>query len=241
MRPTVLLFDVDGTLVTTGGAGRRAIERAFEQQFGRADAFRHVRFDGMTDRAITRAGLEAIAVTPTEALIDTFLERYVSYLEAEVLGTDPAAYRVHRGMREAVEAGLALGMAVGLGTGNIREGARVKLERVGLHRYFAFGGFGDDHELRPELLRAGAHRGAQRLGVALEEARVVVIGDTPKDVAAAQAIGAECVGVGTGNWAPARLLEHGATAAFDDLAAPGALTALLGLGRARPPARDVVP
>ena len=230
MRPTVLLFDIDGTLVTTGGAGRRAIERAFGAIFGRPDACNHVAFDGMTDRAIARAGLEAISVEPTEETIDAFLARYVACLEAEVQTADASRYRVHAGMNDAIAAGLKRGMAVGLGTGNIREGARVKLERVGIFHRFAFGGFGDDHELRAELIRVGARRGVERLGVERESARVVVIGDTPKDVAAAVAIGAECVGVGTGSWSADRLLEHGATAAFENLAAPGALAAVLGPG-----------
>jgi phosphoglycolate phosphatase len=228
MRPTVLLFDIDGTLITTAGAGRRAMELAFETLFERADALDHVSLEGMTDRAIARAGLVAISVEPTEETIDGFLARYVGCLATEVQAADLSRFRVHRGMAEAITAGFAHGMAVGLGTGNIRAGARVKLERVGIFEHFSFGGFGDDHELRPELIRAGAQRGAEKLGVALEAARVVVIGDTPKDIAAAQAIGAESVGVGTGNWKAERLLEHGATHAFEDLSAPGALAAVLG-------------
>jgi phosphoglycolate phosphatase-like HAD superfamily hydrolase len=97
-----------------------------------------------------------------------------------------------------------------------------------VYEEFAFGGFGSDAEDRTELLRHGAERGAKHLGVALAECRVVVIGDTPKDVAAAQGIGAECVGVGTGTYTPQELLECGATAAFPSLSAPGALAALLG-------------
>ncbi|MEW5741374.1 MAG: HAD hydrolase-like protein [Myxococcota bacterium] len=227
-RPTVLLFDIDGTLVTTGGAGRRALERAFEVFHGRADACSHFPFDGMTDRAIVRQGLTAIDVEPTEAAIDSLLSRYVAVLEEEVARVDASRYRVHAGMEEAVKAGLAAGMAVGLGTGNIREGARVKLERVALFQHFAFGGFGDDDESRPALIRRGAERGAARLGVGLFEARVVVIGDTPKDVAAAQAMGAQSIGVATGNWSVQQLLDSGATWAFPTLAAPGALDVLLG-------------
>jgi phosphoglycolate phosphatase-like HAD superfamily hydrolase len=227
MRPTVLLFDIDGTLVTTGGAGRRALERAFERFYGRPDACAHFPFDGMTDRAIARQGLTAIGVEPTEAVIDDLLSRYVAVLEDEVARVEAARYRVHAGMTEAVLAGLDAGHAVGLGTGNIREGARVKLQRVDLYRHFAFGGFGDDHESRPELIRRGAERGAQRLGVTLAEARVVVIGDTPKDVAAAQAMGAQSIGVATGNWSVAQLIDSGATWAFPTLAADGALTAVL--------------
>lgn len=227
-RPTVLLFDIDGTLVTTGGAGRRAIERAFEVVYNRKDACSHFPFDGMTDRAIVRGGLTAIGVDATDAAIDDMLSRYVAVLEDEVARTEDARYRVHAGMREAVLAGLDAGMAVGLGTGNIREGARVKLERVRIYQHFAFGGFGDDHESRPELIRRGAQRGAERLSVPLTEARVVVIGDTPKDIAAAQAMGAESIGVATGNWSVGQLLTSGATWAFPDLSAEGALDAVLG-------------
>jgi phosphoglycolate phosphatase len=223
----VLLFDVDGTLVTTGGAGRRAIERAFETLHGRRDATHSFGFDGMTDRAIVRQGLTAIGQAVSEARIDELLAAYLALLEEEVARAEAARYRVHSGMREAVAAGLAAGMAVGLGTGNVERGARVKLARVGLSEQFAFGGFGDDHEVRAELIRSGATRGAARLGVALAEARVVVIGDTPRDVDAAQAIGAESMAVGTGHWTAEQLAAHGATFAFADLTHPAALDALL--------------
>lgn len=228
MKPTILLFDIDGTLVTTGGVGHRALERAFEQVYGRSDAFAHTRFDGMTDRAIVRRGLEAIGRTPTEAAIDAALPVYLEVLAEEVARADPRRYRVHPGMTEAVDAALQRGMAVGLGTGNIKEGARLKLARVGLYERFAFGGFGCDHEDRTELVRRGALRGAQALGLPLEQCRVVVIGDTPKDVTAAMGIGAECIGVGTGSFSPAQLLACGAAHAFVTLAEPGALEAVLG-------------
>src|SRR5687767_5274768 len=98
-----------------------------------------------------------------------------------------ARYRVHAGIRESLDhlAGLTE-VALGLGTGNIREGARLKLERVDIYSPFAFGGFGCDHEDRVQLIRRGAERGAQKLGLPMSECRVVVIGDTPKDVAAAK-------------------------------------------------------
>lgn len=227
MRPLVLLFDVDGTLVDTGGAGRRAVEAAFAEAHGRPDACRGFSFDGMTDRAIARLGLEAVGVRPDDAAIDALLATYLGHLAREVAATAADAYRVHAGMREAVQAATARGAAVGLGTGNVEAGARLKLGRVGLSDAFAFGGFGDDHELRPELIRVGAQRGAQRLGVRVEAARVVVIGDTPKDIAAAQALGAECVAVATGAWRVEQLAAAGATWAFPALDAPGALAALL--------------
>lgn len=228
MKPTVLLFDIDGTLITTGGAGRRAITRAFETVYGRPDACDDFSFSGMTDRAIVRLGLDAIGVTVSSATIDEVIGSYLRLLDEEVARVDEAKYRVHRGMHEAIAAGHSNGCAVGLGTGNVQRGAITKLRRVGLHDRFDFGGFGDDHELRPELIRRGAERGAARLGKPLEAVRVVVIGDTPKDVDAARAIGAECVAVATGDHSLEALEQAGATRAFPDLSAAGALESLLG-------------
>jgi phosphoglycolate phosphatase-like HAD superfamily hydrolase len=232
MQPTVLLFDVDGTLVTTGGVGRRALEIAFERSFGRRDACRTFRLDGMTDRAIVRAGMRAIAVEPTEALIDQVLVDYLLVLAEEVAAASDATYRLHAGMAATLDAAaICRDVAVGLGTGNIREGARIKLQRVGIYDRFPFGGFGCDAEDRTELIRRGAERGAARLGAGAAECRVVIIGDTPRDVAAAQAIGAESVGVGTGSFSAEQLLAAGATHAFPNLAAPGAAEAVLGEAR----------
>ncbi len=232
MRPTVLLFDVDGTLVTTGGVGRRALEIAFERSFGRRDACRSFRLDGMTDRAIVRTGMRAIDVEPIEALIDQVLVDYLMVLAEEVAAAPDVTYRLHAGMAETIDAaGARSHVALGLGTGNIREGARVKLERVGIYERFAFGGFGCDAEDRTALIRRGAERGASLLGAPIEECRVVVIGDTPKDVAAAQAIGAECIGVGTGSFSAEQLVAAGATRAFANLASPGAMEAVLGVLR----------
>jgi phosphoglycolate phosphatase-like HAD superfamily hydrolase len=229
MKPTVLLFDVDGTLITTGGVGRRAIEKTFEKLFSRADACTLFRFDGMTDRAIVRQGLAAIGEACTDKAIDAVLAVYLDVLAAEVTAADLARYRVHPGMERAIDGAHELGMAVGLGTGNVKDGARLKLERVNLFARFNFGGFGCDHEQRVELIRCGAQRGADALGAPLSACRVVVIGDTPKDVAAAQGIGAESVGVGTGSFSPQQLKESGATHAFEHLDAPGAIEAVLGV------------
>ncbi len=227
MTPTVLLFDIDGTLLATGGVGRRALNRAFEGLHGHRGAFATLRMDGMTDRAIVRSGLAAVGLPSSDEAIEAVLERYLALLEQEVADAEPSTYRVHVGMERAVDEAHARGMAVGLGTGNVKEGARLKLERVKLFDRFAFGGFGCDHEDRVELIRRGASRGAAHLGISLQRCRVVVIGDTPKDVAAAKGIGAECIGVATGAFSCAQLLEAGAHRAFDHLAAAGALEALL--------------
>lgn len=229
MQPTVLLYDIDGTLVTTGGVGRRALELTFQKLHGRADACSHFPFAGMTDRAIARGGLTAIGVDPSDENIDLLLAAYIELLREGVRQSDPEKYRVHPGVRESLSEALGReGFAVGLGTGNIRPGAQVKLEHVGLFENFSFGGFGCDAEDRAALIRCGAERGAERLKVPLSECRVVVIGDTPKDVAAAKAMGAESVGVGTGGFSADELRACGATHAFKTLADPGALRALMG-------------
>lgn len=226
MRPTVLLFDIDGTLLTTGHAGRRAMERTFAR-YGSADACRF-RFDGMTDKQIARQALTTLGIEPTEDAIMASLATYLELLEDEVRRVDAANYRLHDGIVEALRAARERELGIGLGTGNLVEGARIKLSRVGVYEEFAFGGFGSDAEDRTELLRHGAERGARHVGAPLAACRVVVIGDTPKDVAAAQGIGAECIGVGTGTYTVEALLESGATFAFSSLSAPGALEALLG-------------
>jgi phosphoglycolate phosphatase-like HAD superfamily hydrolase len=228
MRPTVLLFDIDGTLVTTGGAGRKAVERAFTELHGRPDACSGFTFDGMTDWGIFRQGLTAIGVPVDERSIEALLARYLECLADTVNAVPEEHYIVHPGMREAVDAALGAGHAVGLGTGNVKRGAHLKLARVGLSEKFAFGGFGDDHELRPELIRKGAERGAQQLGVPLAEARVVIIGDTPKDVSAAQAIGAESIAVATGGHTAEQLRATNPTWVFDSFADGGAFDAMLG-------------
>jgi phosphoglycolate phosphatase len=224
--PTVLLFDIDGTLVATGGAGKRAMVAAFAELHASPQVFEGFNFGGMTDRAIVRHGVVAARGACDEAEIDRALDAYLLHLEREL--AERKGYVVYPGVREVLAAVRDVaGVAVGLGTGNIKKGAYAKLAPGDLHGSFAFGGFGCDHEDRGELLRAGARRGAEALGVPLDDCRVVVIGDTPRDVAAAQKIGAECIGVGTGGVATAKLVELGAKTAFATLEDPGVRDALL--------------
>jgi phosphoglycolate phosphatase len=222
VRPTVVLFDIDGTLLDCGGAGRRAVSRAFLRLHGRSDAVEGLAFGGKTDPWIFDQGARRIGVEPTAHNLDALLAAYLELLDEE-LGSPPG-YRVHAGADAAIDRAETSGHAVGIGTGNVRSGATIKLRRAGLDARFPFGGFGCDAPDRPGLLRAGARRGAERLGVAIERCRVVVIGDTPDDVSAARAIGAEVIGVTTGSFAAAAL--EGADVVVDRLDAPGLLERL---------------
>jgi phosphoglycolate phosphatase len=225
-RPTIFLFDIDGTLLLTGGAGRRSFERAFAEVTGRTDALQNVHFGGMTDKGIARAGLEAVGLQAEEALVERLFEAYLVALADELVST--SKYTIMPGVH-ALLARLAQvkDIALGLGTGNLRRGAEAKLRHGKLWQHFSFGGFGCDHELRGELLRAGAERGATLLARPLDQCRIVVIGDTIRDVTAAQEIGAECIGVETGGVAASVLLAQGAHAVYRDLSQHGVLESLL--------------
>ncbi|MCK5796477.1 MAG: HAD hydrolase-like protein [Deltaproteobacteria bacterium] len=229
-RPTILLFDVDGTLINAGGAGRRSLERAFLEIVGSAKG---LAFDlsGRTDLSIIREGLRCGGVASddhasAEVQMKAIIAAYLTFLPDEV--TTSANYEVFPGVHAVLEAASKLpNIAIGLGTGNLRKGAFTKLDRAGLTHFFTFGGFGSDHEERPGILGIGARRGAEILDHGERECRVVVIGDTAHDVSAALAIDAECVGVGTGNASPEELLACGATCAFATLEEEGAIEAIL--------------
>lgn len=220
----VVLFDIDGTLVDCGGAGRRSMELAFEQELGRRDACAGIAFGGMTDRAILRAGLLAIEVEPSDARIDAMIARYLRVL-AEELPRWPS-FRVLEGAAALVARCRERGLAVGLGTGNVRAGAEVKLGRAQLWDRFDFGGFGCDAEARDRLLEVGRARGARSRGWDPARCPTAIVGDTPKDVAAAHAIGARCLAVTTGRYDRAALEAAGADVVVDSLDAPAAAAAL---------------
>lgn len=200
------------------------MELAFEEQHGRADACSRIAFSGMTDRAIVRAALEAIEVSSEADVIDAVLGVYLRILSRDL--PSASRYRVLDGARELAELARSLGLAVGLGTGNVREGARMKLERGGLWDLFEFGGFGCDAEARDALLDVGRARGAERLGAEPHRCRTLVVGDTPRDIAAAHAIGARCLAVATGRFGAAELSEAGADEVVVSLASEAAKSAV---------------
>lgn len=224
-RPTLLLFDIDGTLVAAGGAGRRGLERAFDAYCQRADACDAIRFAGMTDPLIIQEALAGLGLPFSHEVCDAILSLYIEFLIEELQRSD--TYQVLPGVRTLLHS-LAQrpDYAIGLGTGNIEAGARAKLEPAQLNHHFTFGGFGSDHMDRAELIRRGAERGAARLGRPLSDCRTLIIGDTPRDIAAAHAIGAQCLAVTTGNYTTDALTE--AEWIVPHLGDPVALDVLLG-------------
>lgn len=213
----ILLFDIDGTLIDCGGAGRTAMERAFDAIHRRPDAVETIAFGGMTDPAIMRQGLTVLGIEPSQPGIESLLEAYLTAL-AQALEETPR-FRVLPDVEATLDRAARAGHAIGLGTGNVKRGADLKLTRASIWGRFAFGGFACDAEDRAELLRMGAQRGKAHAS----HERVVIIGDTPRDVAAALAIGAECLAVATGRFGMKELSAAGPTLTVRDLADPAAL------------------
>ena len=200
----LVLFDVDGTILDAGGSGRWAMTRAFEEVFSIADAepfSRQVRFDGMTDPAILRA-IAGNASIPEPLLREKSgeMERsYLRHLEARL--SDTSHKRALPGVVELLDRLAAVRMArVGLLTGNMEKGARLKVASVGLSGYFEAGGFGEDAPDRAGIGQVARARFETRLGGAIDPSQVVVVGDSEEDVRAARENAYRCLAVGTG-WA----------------------------------------
>lgn len=192
----ILLFDIDGTLVSSDGAGRRSFQRAFCTLYGSDEACRFP-FNGLTDPLIAKLALQAAGICADAPTITRLLDVYLRCLEEEM--TAGRGYQALSGVLELLQQLSTLpSVTMGLGTGNLVAGADLKLNQVQLDQFFSFGGYGSDHEERAELLRVGAQRGAEQVGQSRKDSTVIVIGDTPKDVAAAHAIGATCVAVASG-------------------------------------------
>jgi len=216
----LFLFDIDGTLISGDGAGRRAFERACREALGIDGALVGLKLDGLTDPLIlehvftTRLGRPSTADESRRVL-----EAYVGHLGPEVAS---GAYKVHDGVAEVLDLLDERDCVVGLATGNLVDGARIKLERGDLWRRFRFGGFGADapptQDGRTELVRVGIARGRAILGEReLQREEIVVIGDTPRDVVAAHAAGAWAVGVATGSHSVEELQRAGADAVYPTL------------------------
>ena len=219
----LVLFDIDGTLLWTDGAGRRAIHRALLDEAGTAGPIERYRFDGKTDPQIVRE-LLSLADHPRagdEAMIETVCRRYVGHLRAE-LERPTQTTKLLAGtaeLLEALEAREAAGAAlVGLLTGNVAPGAALKLQSAGLDpARFRVGAYGSDSARRADLPAVAAARASALTGRGFAGPDVVILGDTPEDVACGRAIGARSVAVATGFYDVVALRSSGAAYVFETL------------------------
>lgn len=196
------LFDIDGTLLNSGGAGLAAMEAALASEFGTSASVRDVPLAGRTDRAISADLFRCHGIADTVASFRRFIAAYLRHLPEQLASRTGL---VMPGIPELLDAlSVRDDVLLGLLTGNFSEGARLKLEYYGLHGHFHFGGFGDRHHHRNDVAReaVGAlRRFADGAGHDVEQARLWVIGDTPADIECGRAIEATVVAVCTGFYA----------------------------------------
>ena len=211
-----VLFDIDGTLLVTGGAGAVACQRAFREMHGiEANIDEHTHA-GMTDPEIAAIvfreviGREGSTAERAEAIAG-----YLSHLQQAV--EESEGYRVMPGIEELLPRLAGEGILLGIVTGNIEAAAQIKLARGDLNRYFAFGGYGSDSSDRIELTRKAIERVGKQLGRDVDPADVLVVGDTPRDVKAALGAGAVPVGVASHKHSVEQLREAGAEYVIESL------------------------
>ncbi|MEI6604240.1 MAG: HAD hydrolase-like protein [Verrucomicrobiota bacterium] len=202
------LFDIDGTLIDTGGAGMRALQEATREIFGASGP--ELDLAGSTDRGIAEVIHAHFGITPDTRLIEGFFAAYHLKLHWHLAHSSPSG-RVLAGVPEVLAA-LARRPAATLGllTGNTAAGAAAKLRHFKLDGYFAFGAFGGEHAQRNQLGPLALQRAAVHAGHPFTAAQTLVIGDTPKDIACAHAIGARCLAVATGRFSISELTDSGA-------------------------------
>jgi phosphoglycolate phosphatase len=214
----LVLFDIDGTLVRTGGAGVKAFAKTFASEFKVADGFERLKFAGRTDIGLVREffGFHQIEATPEN--LQRFFEHYVFWLHQLLQESRtemcPGVWELIRGFQALPQAPL-----LGLLTGNIRLGAEIKLRHFQLWDVFQTGAFGDEHEARDHIADLARQRGSRILGTSLRGEEVLVIGDTPLDIRCAHAIGAKALAVATGGAELAELRRHQPEWAIMDLRA----------------------
>jgi phosphoglycolate phosphatase-like HAD superfamily hydrolase len=210
-----ILFDIDGTIMDSGGAGTRAMDTAFMELFSVKNAFQTISMAGKTDMQILREGCELHAIDSSNGVIPAFYRSYTRHLRENIKF---AGGHVKPGIREALrELQEQKEFVLGLLTGNIEEGAMIKLEFFGLYEHFNVGAFGDDDEDRDRLLPIAVDKLYKRDSLRVSFSDCIVIGDTPRDVSCSKPYGAFSVAVATGPYSAATLSEAGADIVFNDL------------------------
>jgi len=220
----LLLWDIDGTLIESGGAGRRALEIALRTVFAINRSLADVDFAGRTDAWIMREVFRKTGLPATPENLQRYFAGYADALPGEL--ANPQA-RILPGVREILRAAADHGsIAQGLLTGNMRRSAEIKLSYHGLWEHFHFGAFGDDSELRNDLGPHALRRAVDHHGIPFPSDNVWIIGDTPHDITCGKAIGARTLAVGTGGASMEALRSQAPTAVVEDLSATSDLLRL---------------
>jgi phosphoglycolate phosphatase len=212
----LILFDIDGTLIRTGGAGVKAFGKTFDTEFGLPEATKQVVFHGRTDVSLVRQIFRENHIDQTAKNFARFFERYPFWL-------DHYLHKLNGGPCEGVPQFIDDLRRVknrpllGLLTGNIRLGAELKLRRYNLWEYFETGAFADDHEDRNCIAGVAKKRGVEKLGPNLKPEEILVVGDTAHDIECGKSIGAKVLAVGTGNIPLKDLSAHQPTYVVTDL------------------------
>lgn len=212
--PRAVLFDIDGTLLVTGGAGGAAWQCGFAQLYGvEANVAEHTDA-GMTDPEIVKVVFrEVLGREGTDEERAKAIGSYLKHLPDTVAESD--GYRVMPGVEELLDRLIDGGVLLGLVTGNIEAAAHIKLARAGLNRFFSFGGYGSDSPDRTEVTKAALRRGELVSGGSLQDAACIAVGDTPRDVKAGHGAGVKVVGVATGSYSVKELHDAGADWALE--------------------------
>ncbi|MFO1487255.1 MAG: HAD family hydrolase [Verrucomicrobiota bacterium] len=212
----LVLFDIDGTLVHTGGAGVKAFAKTFAEEFNAHDGLEKLKFAGRTDVSLVREFFKIHHIAETPDNFDRFFERYVFWLDHILAHSHTEACP---GVGEMIAAMRALPKPplIGLLTGNISLGAEIKLRHFDLWKEFSVGAFADDNEDRDQIAAVAKQRGGRVLGKNLRGPEVLVIGDTPLDIRCGRAIGAKVLAVATGGATLEELKKHAPDWAVKDL------------------------
>jgi phosphoglycolate phosphatase len=208
-KPRAILFDIDGLLITTGGAGARSWRWAFNELYGVPADIGEFTEAGMTDPVVGKITFtRVVGHEPSTEELARVVSHYLMRLPEEV--AQSSGYEVLAGVEELLPNLCRAGFLLGITTGALEAAAHIKLGRANLNRFFAFGGYGSDSADRGELTRKAISRAGEILGSPLDPQRVLVLGDTPNDITAAHAAHAIGVGVASGHYTKAELREAGA-------------------------------
>jgi phosphoglycolate phosphatase-like HAD superfamily hydrolase len=212
-RKKLVLFDIDGTLISAGGAGTRSMNLAFHELFGIEDAFEDISMAGKTDPQIMKEGLKLHGLPDRDGNVGRMREKYLHFLRKEI--NNPLR-QLKPGIKEALHLLHKTEVPLGLLTGNFLSGAEIKLNSLGIYHYFVDGAYGSDDEDRDKLLPVAIEKFSKK-GFLFSPKDCVVIGDTPRDVQCAKIHGAHCIAVATGPYLKKDLLRTDADIVIDSL------------------------